>query len=138
MASVLGDPVSDRPRRSGYTNRRFVAGGLGAASPRGSLLGPDVLGGAAFRDRVPEAAGAASPEVPGRARRMTPEALDVPRARHPERAEWMARAYRNNGHGLRRIAERRACTTARYPRSSRHGKKEGVQKARPDPETFDP
>ncbi len=35
---------------------------------------------------------------------MTPEALDVLRARHPERAAWMARAYRDHGYTLRQIA----------------------------------
>ncbi len=63
--------------------RRFVAGGAGTASPWDSLAGPDVLGGAAFRDGLLAAAGAASSKVPRRARRMTPEALDALRARLP-------------------------------------------------------
>ncbi len=84
--------------------RRFVAGGIGAASPWDQLSGPNILGGAAFRDGLRAAAGVASSEVPRRARRMTAEALATLRARHPERAEWMARAHRDHGYTLGQIA----------------------------------
>ena len=84
--------------------RRFVAGGIGQASPWDQLSGPNILGGAAFRDGLREAAGVASSEVPRRQRRIAPEALATLRARHRERAEWMARAHRDHGYTLRQIA----------------------------------
>ncbi len=85
--------------------RRFVADGIAASSPWESLSGPDVLGGAAFRDRLRRVAGTTSLEVPLRARRLMPASLEALRRRHRERGEWMARAYREHGYTMRRIAE---------------------------------
>lgn len=84
--------------------RRFVADGIGASSPWDSLAGPDVLGGDAFRDRLRDAAGTTSTEVPLRARRLAPAPLEELRRRHRERGEWMTRAYREHGYTMRRIA----------------------------------
>ena len=85
--------------------RRFVADGIGAPSPWDTLSGPDVLGGAAFRDALREKAGMTSSEVPSRARRLAPATLAALRRRHGDRGEWMARAYREHGHTMRRIAD---------------------------------
>ena len=46
-----------------------------------------------------------SSEVPSRARRLAPATLAALRRRHRDRGEWMARAYREHGHTMRRIAD---------------------------------
>ena len=88
--------------RAGY--RRFVAEGMGAESPWQGLAAPDVLGAAAFLERVQDLAGAVSDEVPKRSRHFARPPLAELRDGSCERAEWMARALRDHGYTLAAIA----------------------------------
>ena len=93
------------PEDAARAYRRFVADGLKAPSPWQALSGADVLGDEAFLEALADRVRAASPEVPSRGRRLAPASLETLRRRHRDRGEWMARAYREHGHTMRRIAE---------------------------------
>ena len=85
--------------------RNFVAEG---GTRRGSwhdLAGPDVLGSQAFAAEVQARAGPVGSEVPRKKRYLARPALAELRERHPNRAEWMALAYRQHGYTMRQIAE---------------------------------
>ncbi len=85
--------------------RCFVAGGMKAARPWDQLASPHILGSPSFRDDLLATLGPAGREVTGATRHAAPPTLEALRNRHPERAEWMARAYREYGYLLREIAE---------------------------------
>ena len=70
---------------------------------RSCILHWPIVGGEAFRGGLREAARTASSEVPLTARRMALETLDALRER--DRAQWFARAYRDHGDTMRRIAD---------------------------------
>ena len=85
--------------------RDFVEEWDWESSPWQKLASADVLGGVEFLDHLRKQVGDADGELARQQRHMSRPTLDELQAAHTERAEWMARAFRDHGYTLNEIAD---------------------------------
>jgi putative transposase len=98
---------ADTRQEAQFAYRRFVAEGIGAASPWIELKNQVYLGSEQFVERMQDLIDPSRPlrEIPKRQRRALEKPLDYYAARYAERDRALAEAYRSGAYSMQAIAE---------------------------------